>query len=60
VEAGGTTYTCTVVEGMDGDTKIKYWMINDKPGIFAKIIKDNNRESGIPFYQKTELINIEK
>ena len=32
------TFECTVVEGMDSDDKIKYWMINDKPGIYAKYI----------------------
>ena len=60
MEIDGVRYLCTVVEGMDGDTKIKFWMINDKPGIFAKIIKDNNNEFGISFYQKMELISIEK
>ena len=29
-----------VIEGLDGDTKIKYWMILDKPGIYAKIIRE--------------------
>lgn len=30
---------CTVVEGFGTyDYKIKYWMINEKPGVFAKII----------------------
>lgn len=32
-------FTCTVVEGMgDFDAKVKYWMINEKPGVYAKII----------------------
>ena len=33
--------TCTVVEGIGNGrpyTKAKYWMVNDQPGIFAKII----------------------
>ena len=34
------TFACTVVEGMDGDTKVKYWMITDKPGIYARIIRE--------------------
>jgi len=34
------TFNCTVIEGFDGDTKIKYWMINDKPGVYAKIINE--------------------
>lgn len=33
------TFKCTVVEGFgDFDAKVKYWMINDKPGTYAKII----------------------
>ena len=34
------TFNCKVIEGLDGDTKIKYWMILDKPGIYAKIIRE--------------------
>ena len=34
------TFECTVVEGFDMDTKIKYWMINDMPGLYAKIIEE--------------------
>ncbi len=34
------TFECTVVEGYgDFDGKIKYWMVNEKPGVFAKIVK---------------------
>jgi len=33
-------FECTVVEGYgDFDGKIKYWMVNEKPGVFAKIVK---------------------
>ena len=33
------SFECTVVEGIGNfDNKIKYWMINNKPGVFAKII----------------------
>ncbi len=33
------SFTCTVVEATAGmDDKIKLWLINDKPGVFAKII----------------------
>ena len=42
------TFKCTVVEGLGNfDLKLKYWMINDKPGVFAKIIK--SKEEGNPF-----------
>lgn len=40
---------CTVVEGFGTfDNKIKYWMINEKPGVFAKIVlvKDENPPFG--------------
>ena len=57
VEAGGTTYTCTVVEGMDGDTKIKYWMINDKPGIYARVIADYGEGPGA--YREMHLLQVE-
>ncbi|WP_233898511.1 META domain-containing protein [Tenacibaculum piscium] len=30
---------CTVVIGVLGDEKIKYWMIDNSPGVYAKIIK---------------------
>ena len=33
-------FDCTVIEAMDGDKKLKYWMINDMPGIYAKIIQE--------------------
>ncbi len=40
-------FKCTVVEGIgDFDLKVKYWMINNKPGVFAKIIK--SQEEGNP------------
>ena len=32
------TYQCTVVEGFYDDFKIKYWMIDSMPGVFAKIV----------------------
>ncbi|OQY00756.1 MAG: hypothetical protein B6I20_08325 [Bacteroidetes bacterium 4572_117] len=32
------TFNCTIVEGFDDDKKIKFWMINNKPGVYAKII----------------------
>ncbi len=39
---------CTVVEAMgDFDQKIKFWMINDKPGVYAKIIIV--KDEGNPF-----------
>jgi hypothetical protein len=41
-------FECTVVEGYgEHDNKIKYWMVNEKPGVFAKIIK--KKEAPEPF-----------
>jgi len=40
------TFKCTIVEGLGNfDLKLKYWMINDKPGIFAKIIKSKEKDN---------------
>jgi len=52
------TFICTFVEGMTGDDKYRYWMINDKPGVFARIIKENDGQFGNAFYQKYELTEI--
>lgn len=32
------TFECTVVEGINGEKKVKFWMINDLPGVYAKKI----------------------
>ena len=42
VTVAAGTFDCTVVEGLDGDEKIKLWMIDDKPGIYAKIIRQGD------------------
>lgn len=34
------TFKCKVMEGFFDDSKVKYWMIIDKPGIYAKIIRE--------------------
>lgn len=34
------TFECTVIIALDYDKKYKYWMINDKPGVYAKIITE--------------------
>ena len=39
-------FKCTVVEGFDGDAKIKYWMIDELPGIYAKIIRQEESPFG--------------
>ena len=51
------TYNCTVVEAIDNfDEKIKIWMINNKPGIIAKIIKEKSGSFG--YYIRYELQEI--
>jgi len=32
------TFECTVVEGINGEQKVKFWMINNLPGVYAKEI----------------------
>ena len=39
VNAG--TFNCKVIEGFYDDSKVKYWMILDKPGVYAKIIRED-------------------
>ncbi len=58
VSAG--TFNCTVIEGFDGDSdnKIKYWMINDKPGIYAKVIIEGEGVFGDLEYNVLELEKI--
>ncbi|BDU50514.1 hypothetical protein [Haliovirga abyssi] len=53
-------FECTVVEGFDGDSKVKYWMINNKPGIYAKIIRENVDVFGELEYFMIELEKIEE
>lgn len=41
------TFDCTVLEGLsyDNETMKKLWLINDKIGVYAKIIEDNPDET---------------
>ncbi len=52
------TFKCTVIEGLDGDTKIKLWMIDDKPGIYAKKVRQGDN-FGTMSYTVDELESIE-
>lgn len=52
------TFKCTVVEGLDGDTKVKLWMIDDKPGVYAKKIRQGDN-FGTMSYEVDELESIE-
>jgi hypothetical protein len=57
VEVPAGTFVCTVIEGFDGDDKVKYWMINDKPGVYAKTVKVGD-SFGEMRYTVTELTGI--
>jgi len=52
------TFKCTVVEGFDSETKVKYWMINDLPGVYAKIIEEKTDPFGELEYKLFELEEI--
>jgi len=51
-------FECSVFEGFDGFDKVKYWMINDKPGVYAKIIKEQIDPFGKLEYSIQELEKI--
>ena len=53
------TFDCTVVEAVDGDKKFKLWMINDKPGIYAKIIREETDPFGKVSYSAEELEQVD-
>ena len=51
------TFTCTVIEATASfDERVKLWMINDKPGIIAKVVKDKAGSFG--YYKVYELQTI--
>ncbi len=52
------TFYCTVVEGFDGEKKVRYYMINNKPGIYAKIISEGINPFGKVEYLVQELEKI--
>jgi len=51
------TYECTVIESAGShDECYKLWMINNKPGVYAKIIEDKSGQFGhYHIYELTEL-----
>ncbi len=54
------TFKCTVIEGFDVETKIKYYMINNLPGVFAKIIREERDPFDKLSYTIQELVKINK
>lgn len=53
------TFECTVVEAMDGDKKLKYWLVNKLPGVYAKIIQEKVDPFGDLSYTVQELSSIQ-
>ena len=49
VQVPAGDFSCTVVEGFQGETRVKYWMIDDLPGVYARIINE-----GIGFFDDVE------
>jgi hypothetical protein len=58
IEVAAGTFECTVIEGVDGEDKVKFWMINDKPGVYARIIRESEDPFGELEYTLTELEEI--
>lgn len=55
-EAG--TFVCTVIEAAQEETQKKLWMINDKPGVYAKIIIEKPGMFGAYSFEIFELTEI--
>ncbi len=53
-------FQCTVVEAADGDDKYKLWMIDDLPGVYAKIVNVSESPFGKSEYSVQELEEIKK
>ncbi len=51
------SFECTVIEGID-DNKLKFWLINDKPGVYARIISEGEGPFGDLEYKLMELEEI--
>ena len=59
VETNLGKFTCTVVEGMgDFDQKLKYWMINEQPGVYSKIII--HQDSGNPNFDYNNVYTLKE
>lgn len=53
-------FLCSVIEAIKGDDKMKLWLIDDKPGLYAKIITETTDPFGKTSYQVEELESIHK
>ena len=59
VSVSAGNFDCTVIEGLDGENKIRLWMITDKPGIYAKVITEAESMFGKRDYTVLELEKME-
>jgi hypothetical protein len=58
VKVAAGNFKCTVVEAVGmNDNKFRMWMIDDKPGVYAKIIEQNS-DSSFGYYHAFELLSI--
>jgi len=58
VKVAAGNFKCTVVEAVGmNDNKFRMWMIDDKPGVYAKIIEQNS-DSSFGYYHVFELLSI--
>ncbi len=55
VTVAAGTFECAVIDGVDGEDKVKFWMINDKPGVYARIIREGENSFGDLEYELFEL-----
>lgn len=51
-------FTCTVIEAVEAETKKMLWMINDQPGVYAKIIIEKPGMFGVFYHGVFELNSI--
>ncbi len=55
IETPAGTFECTIVEGFGRfNAKVKYWMVTNKPGVFAKVI--NVKDAPTPYGNTTVYI----
>ena len=54
------TFNCTVVVGTDYDVLYKYWLIDNKPGIFARIVVQKEEDSAVDYFITYDLLAIYK
>lgn len=54
------TFECTVVDGVEDDAKVRLWMIDDLPGVYARIVTQGTSLFGDPEYVVEELTVVKR